>query len=66
VTAADPQPLPGRPDLEGARRRHPAAVITESRPGYKAELPDGTKLAAMTIEGLESKIRTATGKGKRP
>jgi hypothetical protein len=54
--------LPGAPDVDGARKRHPAAVITESRPGYEARLPDGTRLAAMTIEGLESKIRTATRK----
>lgn len=57
-----PEPLPGAPDLDGARKRHPAAVITACQPGYEAELPDGTKVAAMTLEGLESKLRRLTGK----
>lgn len=65
MTTEPEAPLPGRPDLEGARERFPAAAITELNPGYRAELPDRTVLVAQSIEGLESKLRTATGKGKR-
>jgi hypothetical protein len=62
MTAPAPKPLPSRPDLEGAKKRFPAAEFTELNPGYRAELPDGRVLVAQTIEGLESKLRTATGK----
>jgi hypothetical protein len=62
VTAPDGRPLPGAPDVDGARKRFPAAEITEQKPGYEAVLPDQRRLAAMTIEGLESKLRTAMRK----
>ena len=66
MTAPEPKPLPGQPDLEGARKRFPAAVFAELNPGYRAKLPDGRVLMAQSVEGLESKLRVATGKsGKR-
>jgi hypothetical protein len=65
VTAPDAKPLPGQPDLEGARKRFPAAEFAELNPGYRAKLPDGRVLVAQSVEGLESKLRVATGQGKR-
>ena len=59
-----PDRLPGTPDLDGARKRHPGCRIEESDPGYEAKLPDGTMLAAMTLEALEGKIRRVCRKAK--
>jgi hypothetical protein len=61
VSTPEKLPLPGAPDLDGARKRHPACLIEEGNPGYTARLPDRTILAAMTLEALEGKIRRATG-----
>lgn len=61
-----PEPQPGAPGLDGARKRHPACLFRELHPGYEAKLPDGTVLAAMTPVGLERKIRTAAGKKAEP